>query len=169
MRVRVRVRVKVRLGAPGLSDERRPRPGLNSGPCISPPSEPPTSTRRVGGLLGARAPLVSGRQNCAQARADRVRVRVRARVRVGVGVGVGVGVTLRARVRLGLGTLPNPNPSPSPHLYEGEGGHFRARSPSPILNRKANPHPLTCTKARAATQPRLKRAKVSCGESTWLG
>ena len=163
----VRVRAKVRLGAPGLSDERRPRPGLNSGPCISPPSEPPTSTRRVGRLVGARAPLVSGRQNCARARAVRVRVRVRARVRVGVGVGVGV--TLRARVRLGLGTLPNLNPSPSPNLYEGEGGHFRARSPSPILNRKANLHALTCTKASAATQPRLKRAKVSCGESTWLG
>ena len=80
----MRVRVKVRLGAPGLSDERRPRPGLNSGPCISPPSEPPTSTRRVGGLVGARAPLVSGRQNCARARADRVRVRVKARVRLGV-------------------------------------------------------------------------------------
>ena len=73
---------------------------------------------------------------------------------------------LGLRVRLGLGTLPNPNPSPSPNLYKGEGGHFRARSPSPILNRKANPHALTCTKARAATQPRLKRAKVSCGEST---
>ena len=163
----VRVRAKVRLGAPGLSDERRPRPGL--GPCIPPPSEPPTSTRRVGGQVGARAPLVSGRQNCTRARAIRVRVRVRARVRISVGVCDDVGVTLRVRVRVGLGTLPNPNPSPSPNLYESESGHFRARSPSPILNRKANPHPLTCTKARAATQPRLKRAKVSCGESTWLG
>ena len=44
--------------------------------------------------------MVSGRQNCTQARADRVRVRVRARVRVGVGVVVGVTLRVTSSPRL---------------------------------------------------------------------